>query len=83
MAGIGDVGRLSEWIYVRYVGEAEVKKDPYAGWARDPENRIIKLKPEKAYAWKWRKAIIKVVPNLLNPVYFGLEISRNWLKRTH
>jgi len=49
----GEVGRLSEWIYARYVGETEVKKKPYAGWAQDLENRIIKLKPEKAYAWKW------------------------------
>lgn len=49
----GEVQRLSEWIYARYVGEAEVQKDPYALWTRDPENRIIKLRPEKAFAWKW------------------------------
>lgn len=48
-----EVERISEWIYARYVGEAEVKGDPYTGWARDPENRIIKLKPEKVFAWKW------------------------------
>jgi general stress protein 26 len=53
IAGVGEVERISEWIYARYVGEAEVKKDPYAGWARDPENRIIKLKPERVFTWKW------------------------------
>ncbi len=53
LTGAGEVGRLSEWIYARYVGEAEVKKDPYAGWARDPENRVIKLKPERVFAWRW------------------------------
>jgi general stress protein 26 len=49
----GEVRRLSEWIYARYVGEGEVQKDPYAGWTTDPENRIIRLRPEKVFAWKW------------------------------
>ncbi len=53
LEGAREVGRLSEWIYARYVGEVEVKKDPYAAWARDPENRIIKLKPTKVFAWRW------------------------------
>jgi PPOX class probable F420-dependent enzyme len=53
IAGVGEVEQISEWIYARYVGEAEVKKDPYAGWAHDPENRIIKLRPEMVYGWKW------------------------------
>jgi general stress protein 26 len=53
LAGVGEVEQISEWIYARYVGEAEAKKNPYAGWARDPENRIIKLKPERVNAWKW------------------------------
>ena len=48
-----EVARLSEWIYARYVGEGDVKKDPYVGWASDPENRIIRLRPEKVFAWKW------------------------------
>jgi nitroimidazol reductase NimA-like FMN-containing flavoprotein (pyridoxamine 5'-phosphate oxidase superfamily) len=49
----GEVRRLSEWIYARYVGEDEVKKAPYAGWTTDAENRVIKLRPEKVFAWKW------------------------------
>lgn len=53
VAGTGEVARISEWIYARYVGEGGVQKDPYAGWARDPENRIIQLRPEKVFAWKW------------------------------
>jgi PPOX class probable F420-dependent enzyme len=53
ITGAGEVVRISEWIYARYVGEGEVKQDPYAGWARDPENRIIRLKPAHVFAWKW------------------------------
>jgi PPOX class probable F420-dependent enzyme len=53
IVGSGEVARISEWIYARYVGEGEVKKDPYAGWAKDAENRIIVLRPEKVFTWKW------------------------------
>jgi general stress protein 26 len=42
----------SESIYARYVGEKEVKGEPYQSWIHDPENRIIKLRPARAYAWK-------------------------------
>lgn len=49
----GKVQPLSEWIYARYVGEGEVKKSPYAGWTTDAENRVIKLRPEKVFAWRW------------------------------
>jgi nitroimidazol reductase NimA-like FMN-containing flavoprotein (pyridoxamine 5'-phosphate oxidase superfamily) len=49
----GEVERLSMWIYARYVGESEVRKPPYTEWAQDTENRIIKLKPEKVFAWNW------------------------------
>lgn len=49
----GEVARLAEWIYTRYVGEKDVKGDPYQSWVRDPENRIIKMQPEHAYAWRW------------------------------
>jgi nitroimidazol reductase NimA-like FMN-containing flavoprotein (pyridoxamine 5'-phosphate oxidase superfamily) len=48
-----EVARRSESIYTRYVGEQNVKGDPYQSWAHDPENRIIKLRPAQAYAWKW------------------------------
>jgi PPOX class probable F420-dependent enzyme len=53
VAGTGEVARISEWIYARYVGEAEMKKEPYAGWTTDAENRIIRLRPERVFAWKW------------------------------
>jgi PPOX class probable F420-dependent enzyme len=49
----GEVRHWSEIIYTRYVGEKDVMGDPYQSWVHDPENRIIKLRPEKAYAWKW------------------------------
>ena len=49
----GEVARISDWIYARYVGEGEVKKDPYAGWTKDAEIRIIKLSPEKVFSWRW------------------------------
>jgi general stress protein 26 len=49
----GEVRRLSEWIYARYVGEGEVQGEPYVGWTTDPENRIIRLRPEKVFVWKW------------------------------
>jgi len=47
------VGRCSQSIYTRYVGENDVKGDPYQSWIHDPENRIIRLRPDHAYAWKW------------------------------
>ena len=53
LAGTDEVRARSEAIYARYVGEDEVKKDPYAGWAKDPENRLIRLRPEKVYSWSW------------------------------
>ncbi len=53
IGGAGEVAQISEWIYARYVGDSEVKGEPYAGWVRDPENRIIRLKPERVFAWKW------------------------------
>jgi len=53
LLGAGEVSSLAEMIYARYVGEAEVSKEPYTGWVHDAENRIIKLKPERVFAWKW------------------------------
>jgi len=49
----GAVSRWSEIIYTRYVGEKDVMRDPYQSWVHDTENRIIKLRPEHVYAWKW------------------------------
>jgi nitroimidazol reductase NimA-like FMN-containing flavoprotein (pyridoxamine 5'-phosphate oxidase superfamily) len=48
-----EVAKRSERIYTRYVGEKDVKGDPYQSWAHDPENRIIKLRPARAHVWKW------------------------------
>ncbi len=48
-----EVAKRSESIYARYVGAEAVKGGPYQSWARDPENRIIKLRPARAYAWRW------------------------------
>jgi PPOX class probable F420-dependent enzyme len=48
-----EVSRLSTRIYSRYVGDKEVKGDPYRSWAMDVENRIIKLRPSRAFAWRW------------------------------
>ena len=49
----GEVSKLSEFIYTRYVGAEEVKGDPYQSWVHDAENRIIRLRPVHAYAWRW------------------------------
>jgi len=39
------------WIYARYLGEQGVlAKDPQE-WIQDPENLLIKLKPEKITSW--------------------------------
>ena len=39
------------WIYTRYLGEEGVlAKDPQE-WIQDPENLLIKLKPEKITSW--------------------------------
>jgi PPOX class probable F420-dependent enzyme len=46
------VAPIAERIYAKYVGADEVKNDPYQGWVHDPENRIIKLKPEKVFNWQ-------------------------------
>jgi general stress protein 26 len=48
-----EVSKRSESIYARYVGEKEVREDPYQAWAHDPENRIIKLRPSHVYKWNW------------------------------
>lgn len=47
------VAPLAESIYARYVGTEGVKEDTYQSWVHDPENRIIRLKPERVYTWSW------------------------------
>jgi PPOX class probable F420-dependent enzyme len=45
------VAPLAEQIYTRYLGEQGVREPGPSSWITDPENRIIRLKPEKIYAW--------------------------------
>jgi len=42
---------LATSIYKKYLGEEGVKEKDPASWVVDPENRIIKLVPEKVFAW--------------------------------
>jgi nitroimidazol reductase NimA-like FMN-containing flavoprotein (pyridoxamine 5'-phosphate oxidase superfamily) len=53
LSDAGEVIRHATSIYARYVGAREVKHDPYKSWVYDPENRIIKLRPVRAFAWRW------------------------------
>jgi nitroimidazol reductase NimA-like FMN-containing flavoprotein (pyridoxamine 5'-phosphate oxidase superfamily) len=53
LSDAGEVIRHATSIYARYVGAHEVKHDPYKSWVYDAENRIIKLRPTRAYAWCW------------------------------
>jgi hypothetical protein len=38
-------------LYTKYLGEEGVKDPGPASWVVDPENRIIKLTPQKIFAW--------------------------------
>lgn len=38
-------------VYTKYLGPEGVKEQGPASWVVDPENRIIKLTPDKIYAW--------------------------------
>ncbi len=38
-------------IYLRYLGEEGIRQPDPASWIVDPENRIIRLRPEKVYVW--------------------------------
>jgi nitroimidazol reductase NimA-like FMN-containing flavoprotein (pyridoxamine 5'-phosphate oxidase superfamily) len=53
LSDAGEVIRHATSIYTRYVGASEVKHDPYKAWVFDTENRIIKLRPSRAFAWRW------------------------------
>lgn len=45
------VREKSIWIYTRYLGpEGVLAKDPQS-WSRDPENTIVRLKPENIFSW--------------------------------
>ena len=47
------VAPRSESIYARYVGVEGVKEATYQSWVHDPENRLLKLKPERVFTWYW------------------------------
>ena len=51
---VSDPAMVAPWaerIYTRYTGPEGVKAQNIQSWIVDPENRILKLKPERAYAW--------------------------------
>jgi len=43
---------LAEQIYMRYAGPDGLDAD-MRSWVADPDNRILRLVPEKVYAWGW------------------------------
>ena len=45
------VAARSTSLYARYLGEEGIRAAAPASWIVDPENRIIRLKPEKVFAW--------------------------------
>jgi PPOX class probable F420-dependent enzyme len=45
------VQSLAAQIYLRYAGPDGLNAD-MRSWVSDPENRILRLKPEKVYAWR-------------------------------
>lgn len=45
------VQKRARSLYAKYLGEEGVKDPDPASWIVDPENRIIRLKPSKIYAW--------------------------------
>jgi PPOX class probable F420-dependent enzyme len=50
IADPAEVSPISRHIYAKYAG-SEGLTDEMESWAVDPENRIIRLKPAKVYAW--------------------------------
>ena len=45
------VAEMSEKVYEKYLGHEGVKAKEPQSWKDDPENRIVKLTPEKVYIW--------------------------------
>jgi len=45
------VQEISLRIYTRYLGEDGVLAEEPQSWSKDPENTIIKLKPERVFSW--------------------------------
>jgi nitroimidazol reductase NimA-like FMN-containing flavoprotein (pyridoxamine 5'-phosphate oxidase superfamily) len=42
---------LSMRIYIRYMGEEGAHAEEPTSWSVDPENRLIKLTPDRIFAW--------------------------------
>jgi nitroimidazol reductase NimA-like FMN-containing flavoprotein (pyridoxamine 5'-phosphate oxidase superfamily) len=49
------VHKMSTTIYTRYLGEQGVLDPDPQSWIHDPENLLIRLKPEKILAWYSRE----------------------------
>ena len=45
------VARQAIAIYTRYLGEEGVLAVEPQSWARDPENRLLRIRPKKVYSW--------------------------------
>jgi general stress protein 26 len=45
------VADMSQKVYEKYLGPEGVKAKEPQSWKIDPENRIVKLTPEKVYIW--------------------------------
>jgi len=45
------VAEMSEQIYTKYMGPQGVMSAEPQSWKIDPENRIVKLVPEKVFVW--------------------------------
>lgn len=45
------VQKYSTSVYTKYLGSEGVQADGPASWVVDPENRMIKLTPDKIFAW--------------------------------
>lgn len=45
------VEEKSAWVYERYLGPEGVQAPDPQSWIRDPQNLMIRLTPEKVYAW--------------------------------
>ena len=41
------------WIYKRYLGEEGVLEKSPQEWIVDPQNLLIRLKPERTFTWNW------------------------------
>lgn len=45
------VAEMAERIYAKYMGPEGVQSEQPQSWKGDPENRVIRLVPEKVFVW--------------------------------